>query len=255
MEFGAGEGMRSLASVVRMAAAVLHPQQLGLALVEFVIADRGDRKPHHRERLDRRLVVEHRRQERARADQVAGGDEDRVLVPLAQLLDQRRHVLGAAGGDHHLLGSVLGIVDADAARRRTEIAVEIVDRENAQLDGRGGLGRRRAGRRARGQKTVRRKMMSHGTRLVVPPRRFHESFLLPTFLLPVRKRIERGRGLVRFQPLAEQMGFLVDAAGEFFRRRRAAACARLRPLRPAAGRSRAPPCAPRPRYVPATPRC
>ena len=30
----------------------------------------------------------------------------------------------------------LGIGDRDAARRRLEIAVEIVDRENAQIDGR-----------------------------------------------------------------------------------------------------------------------
>ena len=107
--------MRPLAFVDRMTAAVLHPQQFVLALVEFVIADRGDRKPHHRQRFDGGFVVEHRRQQGARADQVAGGDEDRVLVVLAQLLDQRRHVLGAAGRHRDLFGLVGGIGDPDSA--------------------------------------------------------------------------------------------------------------------------------------------
>ena len=129
--------MRPLAFVDRMTAAILHPQQFVLALVEFVIADRGDREPHHRQRLDGGLVVEHRRQKRAGADQVAGGDEDRVLVALAKLPDQRRHVLGAAGRHHDLFGLVVGIGDPDAARRRPQIAVEIVDRENSQIDRRG----------------------------------------------------------------------------------------------------------------------
>src|SRR5579872_4981813 len=57
----ARERVRSLTVVDRMAAAILHPLQLVLALVELVIADGGNRKPHHRKRLDRRLVVEHRR--------------------------------------------------------------------------------------------------------------------------------------------------------------------------------------------------
>ena len=148
-EFGAGEGMRALAAVDRMAAAVLHAQQLVLAFVEFVVADGGDLQPHQRERLDGGLVVEHRRQQRAGADQVAGGDEDRVLVAFAQLLDQRRHVLGPAGRDGDLLGLVLGVGDGDAARRRPEIAVEIVDREDAQIDGICGL---RLARRGEGHR-------------------------------------------------------------------------------------------------------
>ena len=134
--------MRSLAFVDRVAAAVLHAQQFVLALVEFVIADGGNIQPHHRQRLDGRLVMEHRRQERAGADQIAGGDEDRVLVSLAKLPDQRRHMFGAAGGDGDLLGLVLGIGDPDPARRRAQVAVKIVDRENAQIDGGGGLGER-----------------------------------------------------------------------------------------------------------------
>ena len=136
-KLGAAERMRSLAAVDRMTAAVLHPQQLVLALVEFVIADGSHREPHLVERFDGGLVVEHRRQKRAGADQVAGGDEDRVLVSLAQLPDRRRHVLGAAGLDRDLVGLVGGIVDPDAARRRLQISVEIVDGQNAQFDRRG----------------------------------------------------------------------------------------------------------------------
>ena len=139
-KFRAGEGMRTLAFVDRVAAAVLHPQQLVLAFVEFVIADGGNIQAHHRQRLDRRLVMEHGGQKRAGADQVAGRDEDRVAVSLAKLADQRRHVLGAAGGDGDLLRPVLGIGDGDPARRRAQVAVKIVDRENAQVDRGGGLG-------------------------------------------------------------------------------------------------------------------
>ena len=132
--------MRSLAFVDRVATAILHPQQFVLALVEFVVADGRQCQPHHRQRFDRRLVMEHRRQKRAGADQVAGRDEDRVAVSIAKLADQRRHVFGAARGDRDLLGLVLGIGDRDPARGGAKVAVKIVDRENAQIDGRGGLG-------------------------------------------------------------------------------------------------------------------
>ena len=163
MEFRALEGMRSLAFVDRMAAAVLHPQQFVLALVEFVIADGGKREPHHRQRLDGRLVVEHRREKRAGADQVAGRHEDGVAVPFAELPDQRRHVLGAAGRDDDLLRPVLGIGDPDAAGRRAKIAVEIVDRENSQIDGIGGfrLAGRGEGHRQRERRQGLLKRMSH----------------------------------------------------------------------------------------------
>jgi len=125
-----GEGMRAQAFVDRMAAAILHPQQFVLALVEFVIADGCDLKPHHRERLDRRLVVEHRRQQRAGADQVAGRNKHRVGVALAELFHQACHGLRAAGRDRNLLAPVVWIGNPDAARRRVEVAVEIIDREN-----------------------------------------------------------------------------------------------------------------------------
>jgi hypothetical protein len=86
--------------------------------------------------------MEHRRQKRAGADQVAGRDEDRIPVALAKLAHQRRHMFGAAGRDRDLLGPVLGIGNRDAAGRRAQVAVKIVDRENAQVDRGGGLGER-----------------------------------------------------------------------------------------------------------------
>jgi len=101
-----------------------------------VIADGGDLEPHHRQRFDGGLIVKQRRQQRAGADQVAGRDEDRVACALAQFFDQRRHVLGAAGLHRDLFGLVGGIGDPDPARRRLQVAVEIVDGEDSQIDGR-----------------------------------------------------------------------------------------------------------------------
>ena len=133
-ELGAGERARAAAAGDRMAAAVLHAQQLVLALVELVVADRGDLEAHLGEGLDGRLVVEQRRQQRARADQVAGGDEHAVLLLGAQLLDERRHVLGPAGRDRDPLVPVLRVQDGDAAERRPEVAVEVVDGEDREGD-------------------------------------------------------------------------------------------------------------------------
>ena len=130
----AEERVRALTFVGGMTAAVLHPKQFVLALVEFVIADRGDLKPHHRQRFDGGLIVKHRRQKRAGADQVSGCDKDSVPGSPAELLDQRRHVLGAAGRHGEFSGAVVGIGDPDPARRRPKIAVEVVDRENPQID-------------------------------------------------------------------------------------------------------------------------
>jgi len=81
--------------------------------------------------------MKHRREQRTGADQIAGCNEDVVRMTRAQLFDQRRHVLRAAGRDIDPLRSVRGIDDADAAGRRPQVAVKIVDRENPQLHGRG----------------------------------------------------------------------------------------------------------------------
>ena len=58
--------------------------------------------------FDGRLVMEQAGEQRAGADQVAGRDEDRVVVAVTQLLDQCRHVLGAAGRDRIFLVLSLG---------------------------------------------------------------------------------------------------------------------------------------------------
>src|SRR4051812_9463625 len=62
---------------VRKAAALLHAQQLVHALVELVVAHRGDVEVQEVHGLDRRLVVEGSREQRAGADQVTGSHRER----------------------------------------------------------------------------------------------------------------------------------------------------------------------------------
>ena len=59
------------ASRVLFASALLHPQKLGRALVELVVADRGEAEAQQVHRIDRRLVEEIGRGERRGADEVA----------------------------------------------------------------------------------------------------------------------------------------------------------------------------------------
>jgi len=56
-------------------------------------------------------------------------------VAFAQRPDHARHGLGAAGGHGDLLRLVGGIGDPDPTSRRQQIAVEVVDRENADFNG------------------------------------------------------------------------------------------------------------------------
>ena len=97
-EARAAERRAVLAAVARVAAAALEPQQLGGAFVELVVADRVEVEPDLVHRLDRRLVVEERRQQRAGADEVAGRDHERVRVAAAEHPDVRGQELGAARG-------------------------------------------------------------------------------------------------------------------------------------------------------------
>ena len=92
------ERVAVLAAVDGMTAAVLHALELVRALVELVVADGRDVQAERVHRLDRRLVVEERREQRARADEVAGADEVRLVVARlrAQLVDPGRQVLDAA---------------------------------------------------------------------------------------------------------------------------------------------------------------
>ena len=127
------ERLRPLAAVDRAATAALHAQQLGRTLVELVVADRADLEPHRTQRFDRRLVVEQRRQQRRRADQVAGGDEDVIRVLRAQFGHRRGELLGAAGRHVDRLRRVGRVLDADAALRGLQVAVEVVDRQDLHL--------------------------------------------------------------------------------------------------------------------------
>ena len=83
LEARSGEGLdrAGLAVGVLLAAALLHALQFGRALVEFMIADRGKLEPGQAQRLDRRLVEEQRRRNRAGADQVPRGDRHAVGGP------------------------------------------------------------------------------------------------------------------------------------------------------------------------------
>lgn len=71
---------------MRVAAAVLYAQQFDDAAVELVLADGADSQAHQVQRVDGRLVVEQRREQRRGADQVAGGDEYMVRIFFARKL-------------------------------------------------------------------------------------------------------------------------------------------------------------------------
>ena len=74
LEVGAGESIAVLAAIDRVASAVLHPQQLVDAFVELMVAHGGDVETEGVQRLDRRLVMEGRRDQRAGTDVVACRD-------------------------------------------------------------------------------------------------------------------------------------------------------------------------------------
>jgi hypothetical protein len=131
----------ALAAIEWMTAPILDTQELVLAVIELVVADRGDLKPHQGESLHRRLVMELCRQEWACPDQVASCHEHAVLGFRAKLLDERCHMLRATRIDRDPLGPVRVVDDGDAAARRLQVAVEVVDGE----DGDRNRGTRREG--------------------------------------------------------------------------------------------------------------
>jgi hypothetical protein len=76
----------------------LHPQQLGWALIELVIANGMDLEANQVHRLDRRLVVEKRRDEGRSADEVACGDDNRMAGAALRLAQVGRQEVGASDG-------------------------------------------------------------------------------------------------------------------------------------------------------------
>ena len=122
------ERRRPLAALVGVTAALLQTQQLGLAAVELVVAHGRDFQAHQVQRFDRRLVVQHRRQQRRGTDEVTRGDEHRVRVLCALLRHQCGHLLGATCRQararlHH----------RQAVGGRLEVAVKVVDGQDAHL--------------------------------------------------------------------------------------------------------------------------
>jgi hypothetical protein len=80
-------------------AAADEAQHLGAALVELVVADRADVEAEQVGRLDRGLVVEPGRDQRRRADGVAGVGDDRALgIGGLGLGEVAAQVRDAAGG-------------------------------------------------------------------------------------------------------------------------------------------------------------
>ena len=135
------ERVAGLAAVVRVAAAALHALELVFALVELVVADRVEVEPEQVHGLDRGLVVVERRHERARADQVARRDQSASCACRARARarscrgSRRRRRAGSSarrGGWRGLHGRR---VEADAAGRgRLEVAVEVVEGQQLDLD-------------------------------------------------------------------------------------------------------------------------
>ena len=128
-EVGAREAGAVEAAVGGVAAAALHALELRGALVELVVAHRVEVEPDAVHRLDRRLVVEERRQQRRGADQVAGRDDQRVAVLALLLAQVRGQELRPARG--HRRGA--GRRRDRAGRGRLEMAVEVVQAEQLDL--------------------------------------------------------------------------------------------------------------------------
>ena len=138
------ERLRPFAALRGRTAATLQAQQFVAAAVEFVVADGRNLQPHRAERLDRRLVAEQRREQRAGADQVTRADEHVVSILAAQLGHRRRQVLGATRRHVDRLRRIGRVPDADAAQRWKQVAVEVIDGEHLHRHR-----RRRARRHAR----------------------------------------------------------------------------------------------------------
>ena len=150
-EAGAGERLQpaGFAAGVLAAAAGLHAQKLGRALVEFMVADRREAEAEHVHGVDGRLVEKVSRSERRGADQVAGSDSDRVGMAGPRTLQRRCKLRRAAhaGGDD----AAIRLRDLHRVRGRFDIAVEVVDGEDLDLD-RHARAERGGSRRAAGQR-------------------------------------------------------------------------------------------------------
>ena len=125
LEVGSLEPVTGEASLHRVAAALLHTRQLGRSFVELVVPDAVVIEADQVHRLDRRLVVEDRRNERGGPDEVAGGHEQRVRIRGPQVADIAGQILGTARGC---------IPDATTrALWRTELPMEVVEGQDLHV--------------------------------------------------------------------------------------------------------------------------
>ncbi len=100
LEVSAGVRLaREVAAIDGMAAAVLHAQQFGDALVELVVAHAGNIEMHRVERFDGWFVVEEPGKGGRTTDEITRGDGQAVLVALTQLGELGGEVLGTTGGN------------------------------------------------------------------------------------------------------------------------------------------------------------
>ena len=116
-----------------------HPvDQVVVALVELVVADRGDLEAGLVERVDRRLVVLDERLERRGTDQVTGGGEHRVRVLAAQLLDRTGQHRGTRLGAVGVVGDpAVEVVGAEDLDRPSSVGVAGVDADDLRVVVRG----------------------------------------------------------------------------------------------------------------------
>ena len=158
MEVGTGEGAGGAgvlvvqAVAIGQAAASLHPQELLVTLVELVVTNRRRLKAKLVHRLDGGLVVERGGQERRGADDVASCDRDGVGVSDPRVPQVGGEVLDATGVFGHVncgrarcIECVIGDDSATGPTWGLEVAVEVVEREDLDLD-RGAVGRSLGGR-------------------------------------------------------------------------------------------------------------
>ncbi len=113
-----------IAAVDRMAAAVLHAQQLGHSFVELVIADARHVEAQRVQRLDRRFVMKQPGECRRTPNQVASGNRQCMLVPHPQLSELGCKVLGTTGGQ---------AIDSPGRVGR-QMSVVIVESQQLQID-------------------------------------------------------------------------------------------------------------------------
>ena len=126
-----------MATYVGLTAALVDASEFGDTAIELMVADAGHVEADSCRDVDRRLVIEERRKKRRCADQVTRGDKDVVGVLGAQAVQQRGHRAHTAGRHVDAALRVGRVGDADAAGRRLQVAVEVVDGQHLDMHGLG----------------------------------------------------------------------------------------------------------------------